>query len=183
MWIVRELFMTFRKMKNDYYVIEEGYTNSLLLPALFILFAGLTTTLFSVVTGLVIAVFSVPFFFAKSGWMLDHKRKRCRSYNKVLGYVSGAWEMLDHFHFAAIANTREAVGLASRGSAITVRVNTYDLKVSVDGKTYHLLYEFSKYHQAKEALFVLQQYFQWQTSDKIAMARAAAMARRKEKAM
>lgn len=79
------------------------------------------------------AALAVALFLASSGVEIDVKGRRARIC-KALGRLrSGQWVSTERYTGIAIHHTRESQVMTSRASQTTVRVRTYDVRLTTAG--------------------------------------------------
>ncbi|QQR85009.1 MAG: hypothetical protein IPJ76_10285 [Flavobacteriales bacterium] len=157
--------------------IPEGRTNDYLIHGVFVVIAAGILMLAHWSVAILTAALAVALFLASSGVEIDVKGRRARIY-KALGRLrSGQWVSTERYTGIAIHHTRESQVMTSRASQTTVRVRTYDVRLTTAGGEAVLFHDFTDYAKARKCAVAMAEGWKLELTDEVQERRQRAQGR------
>lgn len=157
--------------------IDEGYTFELIFHSLILFVLGGLLCLFSIYIGFLMILIGILLCFNKTGTIIDEVNKKIGRYHSLFGKKRYWWISTRPYHTAILDFEFISQKMNSRGTSITAKSKTYELKFVGDKKE-TIFHEYSNYEISKEVLKAVHEKLNIKTRDKFLETQKSAYKRR-----
>jgi hypothetical protein len=160
--------------------VEEGYTFNYFFYSLPLIALGLF--MLSIHFSITIFFFipAIGLLFDKTGTCFDKENRKIGRYSSLLGNTTTNWTDIKNYNKAVLSFEFINQKMNSRGTSVTSRIKSFELKFSNNEGNSNLFHTYTNYKIAKEVMYILNTEFDLETIDKYLETQKAALKRRKK---
>lgn len=146
--------------------IPEGQVNDLVVPGLFVLIGGGLLIIVHWTIGVAGMLFSLGFFFARSGVEIDVQAKRCRTYRALGPWKTGSWRDVGGCTAVHIKYYTDRPGYYP-DTGTEMHIRTYDLHLVLSDGSGEEFHDFSAYAPARRCAELMAKHWSLTFTDEV----------------